>query len=45
MELRDFRARLMSKGLDGWGAEEGRGEGEEATGGRGAAPSSERCEV
>lgn len=31
MELRDFRARLMSKGLDGWGAEgervEGKGEG------------------
>lgn len=30
MELRDFRARLMSKGLDGWG-----GSGEEQSGGGG----------
>lgn len=38
MELRDFRARLMSKGLDGWGST---GEGAGSDGER-AAASSER---
>lgn len=41
LELRDFRARLMSKGLDGWGVEEEKGEG---AGGKegGASVNSER---
>lgn len=52
MELRDFRARLMSKGLDGWGAEgEEAGRGEESGAGKGkargldGAATSERCVV
>eukprot|EP00903_Cladosiphon_okamuranus_P016033 g14804.t2 len=42
MELRDFRARLMSKGLDGWGAEGGDGGGREKSGGLDGADTVER---
>lgn len=36
MELRDFRARLMSKGLDGWGAAAGEGKIEGSTAPKGS---------
>lgn len=44
MELRDFRARLLSKGLDGWGADGdvGQAEEDEASAGGTAVPRSER---